>query len=372
MRERFVRTYMDTVPRHRRHARFDIGSLFLWKVYEGSGGVERGVERLLGEHWAVWSTFYGPELIERAAAQSNLAGIAVDSLNPADARALHTRLQGEPWYVGAMQVLPEIPLHVALFLGSLPRTFRIFEDSLYLFHRGYELEVEDNRDFVEFESWENSRIFKDIHWEDNGVRGTIWDPYHDPEYFRRLGELDGLLQGQLSSALDELLIRCTDADPRLTDKLHGAIKSFENHESSEGLAHVSLSCRRFTEQLADCLYPPREEKVNGRSVGKSAYRNRLWAYVSESVTSGTTRTLLVANVEDLGHRIDTLDALANKGLHDQVSTSDVNRLLLSLVVVAHDLLTLRPPGGAFRYDAYAEYIHKVTREELRRRSPERE
>lgn len=98
--------------------------------------------------------------------------------------------------------------------------------------------------------------------------------------------------------------------------------------------------------------PSRDEKVNGRKVGRAEYRNRLWAYVADNVTSDTTRALLIANVEDLGNRIDRLDSLSNKGLHSNVSSSDVNRLLLSLIVVAHDLMSLRPPDGDFSYEPY--------------------
>ena len=101
-----------------------------------------------------------------------------------------------------------------------------------------------------------------------------------------------------------------------------------------------------------------------RKVGQAEYRNRLWAYVAENVTSDTTRELLIANVEDLGKRIDKLDSLSNKGLHSDVSSSDVNRLLLSLLVVAHDLISLRPPGGAFSYEPYETTI-RVFMEGLR-------
>ncbi|WP_330239251.1 hypothetical protein [Streptomyces sp. NBC_00525] len=155
----------------------------------------------------------------------------------------------------------------------------------------------------------------------------------------------------------------------LNQRLHAALKAFESHETGEELAHVSLSCRRFTEKLADCLYPPREEKVNGRKVGQAEYRNRLWAYIAENVTSDTTRELLIANVEDLGKRIDRLDSLSNKGLHSDVSSSDVNRLLLSLLVVAHDLISLRPPGGDFSYKPYEttirSFMEKVLHQEER-------
>ncbi|MEU8860933.1 hypothetical protein [Streptomyces umbrinus] len=327
------------------------------------GSTEYAASSVLGEHSAVWSTFLGPDLAKHIAS-FDVAGMVVESLAPSDARTMHIRLKDAEWYLGAVQVRPEIPEHWAVFLKSIPSRFRIFEDSLYLFHRGYELEVEDTRDHVECREWEASGLFASVNWEDSGARETIFDRYDNMQHFRRLGEADELLQGQFSSALGETLMRCSDLDPNLPQRLHAALKAFESHETAEELAHVSLSCRRFTEKLADCLYPPREEKVNGRKVGQAEYRNRLWAYIAESVSSDTTLELLIANFEDLGKRIDKLDSLSNKGLHSDVSSSDVNRLLLSLLIVAHDLISLRPPGGAFSYKPYEATIRAFMEEVL--------
>jgi hypothetical protein len=372
IRESVLRAYVAATPRHRRHARISLGTFLLWDLGGGKRiKISDAVESILGERWAVWSTFSVPELTEKAGS-TRIAGIAIDSLTPADARAMHVRLRGADWYLGAVEIIPSVPSHMVIFLNSMPTRFRIFGDSIYVFHRKWETEVEDNRDHGEFKELKASGIFTDVQWEDSGVRETIFDPFRDVEDFRRLGELDELIMGQFSSALGETLIRCADADPNLMERLHGALKAFENHESSEGLAHVSLSCRRFTEKLADCLYPPRDEKVNGRRVGKAEYRNRLWAYIAENVTSDTTRQLLMANIEDLGNRIDRLDNLSNKGLHSEVSTSDVNRLLLSLLVVAHDLLTLSPPGGTFRYDPYGKRIRQIVEDDLLRSNREEE
>ncbi|MET9693342.1 hypothetical protein ABZY81_33685 [Streptomyces sp. NPDC006514] len=351
MREALVRAFMESAPRHRRHARVSAGTLPLRRLAQEVGSAQGAADSVLGEHWALWSTFLGPDLVKHIES-FDIAGIVLESVTPSDARAMHIRLKDAEWYLGAVQIRPEIREHWAVFLKGIPSWFRIFEDSLYLFHRGYELELEDDRDHVEYREWETSGLFSSVHWEDSGVRETIFDPYDNMQHFRTLGEADELLHGQLSSALGETLMRCSDLDPKLTQRLHAAIKAFEGHETTEELAHVSLSCRRFTEKLADCLYPPREEKVNGKKVGRAEYRNRLWAYVAENVTSDTTRELLIANVEDLGKRIDKMDSLSNKGLHSDVSSSDVNRLLLSLLVVAHDLISLRPPGGTFAYEPY--------------------
>ncbi|MFJ2196356.1 hypothetical protein [Streptomyces violaceusniger] len=338
------------------------------------GSTEAAANSVLGERWAVWSTFLGPDLAKHIES-FDIAGMVVESLAPSDARIMHIRLKDAEWYLGAVQIRPEIPEHWAVFLKGIPSRFRIFEDCLYLFHREYGLEVEDNRDHVEYHEWEASGLFSSVRWEDSGVRETIFDPYDNMQHFRRLGEADELLHGQLSFALGETLMRCSDLDPNLTQWLHAALKAFESHETAEELAHVSLSCRRFTENLADCLYPPREEKVNGRKVSQAEYRNRLWAYVAENVTSDTMRQLLIANVEDLGKRIDKLDSLSNKGLHSDVLSSDVNRLLLSLLVVAHDLISLRPPGGSFSYEPYnttIRFFMEGLRQQQERRSQDGE
>lgn len=363
IRKCVVRAFMESVPRHRRHARFSIGTLFLPQLAQRLGSIEDAANSVLGERWTVWSTFLGPDLAKHINS-FNIAGFVVDSLTPSDARSVHIRLKDAEWYLGAVQIRPEVPEHWRVFLKGIPSKFRIFEDSLCLFHMELELEIEDSRDHVEYREWEASGLFAFVRWEDSGVRETVFDPYHDMQHFRRLGEADELLHSQFSFMLGETLMRCSDLDPNLTQRLYSAIKAFEGHETAEGLAHVALSCRRFTENLADCLYPPREEKVNGRKVGPAEYRNRLWAYATENINSDTTRDLLTANVEDLGKRIDKLDELSNKGIHANVSSSDVNRLLLSLLIVTHDLISLRQPGGTFSYEPY-ELTIRGYGEELR-------
>jgi len=48
-------------------------------------------------------------------------------------------------------------------------------------------------------------------------------------------------------------------------------------------------------------------------------------------------------LEDLGSRIDTIDLLANKGLHANITLLEIDRLLIALITVAYDLLSLTPP-----------------------------
>ncbi|MGW2695348.1 hypothetical protein ACWC3Y_26600 [Streptomyces sp. NPDC001296] len=363
MKKAFVHAFVASTPRHRRHARFSFGTIPFDRLAQRTGGMESAVESLLGEHWAVWSTFDGPELCAEAS-RLNVAGMVVDSITPADARRMHVRLRECGGYLGAVQILPALPSHWIAFNASMAASLRVVEDSLFIFYQKYQLEVSDERDHSEIDTWSKTGLFSSVEWEDSGVRGTVFDAYLTREHAQRAGELEQLLSGQLASALNEVLIRCADINPNLTIRLHGAIKAFEEHDSVEQLAHVSLSCRRFIEALADTLYPPRAEKVNGRDVGKAQYRNRIWAYIREKIESKTAQDLVLANFEDLGKRVDALDTGANKGLHAENSTSEINRLLLTLLVVSHDLLTLVPPGGDFSYAPYKDEIARITNEFL--------
>ncbi|MGW3718424.1 hypothetical protein ACWD8L_15025 [Streptomyces sp. NPDC005133] len=360
MKEELLRSFVASTPLHRRHARFSFGTIPFRDLSQRAGAIEAAVEAILGENWAVWSTFTGPDLCE-SVSQLDIAGMVVDSIAPADARAMHVLLKPCGGYLGAIQIVSVLPSHWLAFEAPIPCTLRVFQNELFVLYRGFELEVSDERDHSVISDWRDSGIFDSVEWEDSGVRETIFDPYLTREHSRRVGELEHLLTGQLASTVSEVLIRCSDIDPNLTTRLHGALKAFEEHDSVEQLAHVSLSCRRFIETLADALYPPRKGKVNGRDVGKAQYRNRLWAYINEKIDSRTARELVLANFADLGNRIDALDTSANKGLHAENTTSEINRLLLTLLVVSHELLTLNPPGGEFSFAPYKEEISKIAK-----------
>jgi hypothetical protein len=355
-----VEAFMYNVPRHRRHAKFSFGSLFLHRLAEALGSSDSAVEQILGDKWVVWSTFAGPEL-SRYMRNMNIGGMVVDSIMPADVRSMHVALQECDGYLGAIQILFTIPVHWLVFEHRMPRKFRIIDNELRIFYSGFEAEVSDERDFVGFERWRSTGLFSSMKWEDTGLQETIFDPYATLEDGIRAAELEELLSGQFAFALHEVLMRSSDLDPNLTLRLHAAIKAFEGHDTAEQLAHVALSCRRYVELLADCLYPPREEKVNGRDVGASQYRNRLWAYVAENIESRASRDLILVNLRDLGARIDALDANANRGLHSNSNASEINRVLISLLVVSHDLLILAPLPDKISYRPYEDEVARMVR-----------
>ncbi|MGW2033068.1 hypothetical protein [Streptomyces sp. NPDC001811] len=286
MQESLLRAFLSAAPEYRRHAKFGFGTLFIPQLASELGGFEKAVNVLLGENQAVWSTFTGPDLVNYAQ-KVNMAGMIVESLSPTDARAMHVKLLKAGGYLGAIQVSAKNPAHWEVFEHAIGAAdFRVYGDELRMFYRGFESEGSDQRDHVTFNHWRKVGIFSSVRWEDLGVVGSIFDQYHTYEHAGRVSELEDLLSGQLSFVLHEVLMRASELDPDLTSRLHAAIKAFEYHDTAEQLAHVSLSCRRYIEKLADTLYPPR----------KSPSRAEIWAPISIATGCGpifpTTWTLV--------------------------------------------------------------------------------
>lgn len=115
-------------------------------------------------------------------------------------------------------------------------------------------------------------------------------------------------------------------------------------------AQVSVSVRRCYEAQADALYPAVQggELRNGRPGGSGHYKNGLWAYIEESLSGQTAQRVALAALEDLGARVDAINATNQKGVHAQTSVWEAVRLCQALVWFSWDLLSLRPlhrPGG---------------------------
>lgn len=200
------------------------------------------------------------------------------------------------------------------------------------------------------------------------MRDTIFDPYKTLEHAQVAAEVEGLVNDQMAGVVNEIFLRAAHIDPRLLTYLHGAFKSFERLDTSEALAHAALSCRRLIENLANALYPPREGKVNNRLVGKAEYRNRLWAYIEGQLDSSSQRQLVLSTLQDIGNRLDKLDAVANSGLHSNIEPNETRRLLVGLTSLTYDLLTLTDPPLATPDEPYNEQAQRMLREILRRSS----
>lgn len=85
----------------------------------------------------------------------------------------------------------------------------------------------------------------------------------------------------------------------------------------------------------------------------------------EQLSSDTQKEVIFTKLDDVGKRIDTIDAASNAGIHSNTMESDVRRLLISLTTLAFDLLTLGGPPLATSEQPYRDSILTTLRSMLR-------
>jgi len=127
------------------------------------------------------------------------------------------------------------------------------------------------------------------------------------------------------------------ACPQALEKFRVAYEQLSG-SSAENWTNVCTAVRRILLDFADAVYSPRDDLVEGRKVGKEEYVNRLWAYAKQEIVSSTQRELTLAELEDLGKRIDAIYASSNKGVHDVVRQDEAERILIRTYLLIADLL----------------------------------
>lgn len=120
---------------------------------------------------------------------------------------------------------------------------------------------------------------------------------------------------------------------------------------SEDLAHALTSCRRMTKALADALYPATDESVTGadgieRKMTDDAYRNRLLQYVREQLGKRTHGSVIQKALDGLGARLKSLDSLASKGVHDEVTAAEAETCIVWTYLLAADIVRIADGSSA--------------------------
>ena len=112
--------------------------------------------------------------------------------------------------------------------------------------------------------------------------------------------------------------------------------------ASEEWSQALLSLRRMLKALADALYPPRDEEIDGHRMDESSYVNRFWQFVKERATRDKA-AILASTVQYTGQRIEALYDLASKGTHADVSREEVDLAVVHTYLLAADLLSMLTP-----------------------------
>lgn len=147
----------------------------------------------------------------------------------------------------------------------------------------------------------------------------------------------------------------SNVDNNIAELIPNSLKKFTaiydnlESENSEDWSNAVHSCRRVLQDLADALYPSREniiKKIQGKDrtikLGPDAYINRLVAYAEEHTDSVRFQEIVGSHMGFLGERLDSVFQAAQKGSHtDIVSRNEADRYVVYTYMVVGDLMSLK-------------------------------
>lgn len=121
---------------------------------------------------------------------------------------------------------------------------------------------------------------------------------------------------------------------------------YDNMDSDnpEDWANAVHSCRRILVDLADALYPPREDPVQiaGKTikVGPEQYINRLVQFVISRSESDTYAKVVGSDLSSIGNRLDAINDAVCKGTHAEISKGEASRYIIHTYLLISDIVSL--------------------------------
>jgi hypothetical protein len=261
---------------------------------------------------------------------------------------MHSELLGFGPYLGAMDISFANPLQLALFRNSLIERYRFLGSTCSIF---YGMGENEDPDVVEKQILQEYGFH--VTYEDLGARRTIFDNYDTLDHFRRIDDFqrifssfDGISEDDVSN----LTLCLEEIHPKLFDAFAAAARTIGRAETEEDFAQAALSGRRLLEKSADYLRLPSEQLWRGRKVGNAEHKNRIWAYLEETIegTPGTSSSLL----QELGSECDRLFVLFNKGLHADLTKKRIEEAFRDLVRWLNRVIEINPELAKRPYLAY--------------------
>ena len=338
------------------HLKIFSGDLVIRSTARNQDHLERLVFGLLNPPHPVWQDIHSD--LHDIVFTHRIYVLAFDGMTRKVRDVLNNSLKEYDPYLGAQQIHEANPCHWVLYNQSLPIRYRMLGKELRIFYYSWD---KDGKDEELAYYWRD--FFTSVTFEDLGIKHTIFDSYDSYEHAQRVADLYEILGDHLAMLADELLMRLEDMNPQVCNMLYSAFQRLDHFETIEDLSQASVTCRRILKAFADAVYPPIEEVVNGHSLGKEQYINRLWAYINEHA-SGKEKALLV-DLEDVGGRLDRLYELASKGVHAKISHREVQRLILGEIILIYDLLALvSPPKNSSTFPVDTDFVKDVMRDLL--------
>jgi hypothetical protein len=299
------------------------------------------------------STFEDEDYVRLVATKDQYVQV-VEGLTQRQGQAIHRSLDGYVGYSGALSPRLDDRMHWIVYHSTLPTTYRLAGTELRLCWRSFESD-DDEYQQQRRDHWRRVGLFESVALEDLGVRDTVLDAYDSHEHSALTARTEEMLSEYVGEVAAEVALSASDLDPRLVQGLHSALRSLATAANSEDLAQAALACRRFLERLANHLFPPTTERRGGRNLRQAEWKNRLWAYVEDSLDEGPESERLAV----IGARIDWVANQTSVELHRlEVERSAVKHLIVEMIALFSDLVLLHPlpvvlPKGGYETEAQA-------------------
>ncbi len=135
--------------------------------------------------------------------------------------------------------------------------------------------------------------------------------------------------------------------PDAVQKLSAVYDNLQS-ENPEDWSNAVHSCRRILQDLADSVYPARDDKVievNGKqkTIRRSAdqYINRLVAFIEQRAASERFTDIVGSQLAFIGDRLDSIFKAAQKGSHATiVNREEADRYVVYTYLIVGDILGL--------------------------------
>lgn len=274
---------------------------------------------------------------KHVATEKNVYAVCLESVDTETASRIDRLLKKDftQVYLGALEVDGSIASHLGAYqLMAIGRVFgtiaRVFWDGI----------SEDSQ--MQFQiDWFRNAGFTDVSFESLEGRFSIFDSDHGASQDYRNSQTRTLLRDLFDSVLDHVTVRLADGAPEIPEKLWAMLSQFREIKVNEQASMVALSCRRIFECVADSLFPPTDEKKDGRDLGTNKFKNRLLRYLQDNRVSQTEQALVVATMQAAAAELDNLYEYTNKGVHSAFEQMQARRCILRTLLLLDDLIAVR-------------------------------
>ena len=265
--------------------------------------------------------------------------ICFETIQKDIANKLHEALTSIDRYLGALEIDNSDELHWWLYGECIGAKYRILNRDLSILVDDQEIESKEYF-LSEKESFDNIP-FSTVQVELKNFRYSLFDDKHNFENAKRATIWKKSTDSLFSTITDEIIAKLTDIAPELTDKLWAINETFSNAQIGEQYAQAMTSCRRTFEYVIDCLFPAINEVIDGHSLKKDKYKNRLYEFAKREVKSDTNIDLIVTNTASLFEEWEKLYELSNKGVHSEPHRQECRRCIIRTILLLDDLIALK-------------------------------